>query len=92
MKIIWSNEAIKDDAENIEFVLTRWPITVVYEYQGKLVQTQNAILANPKIGQYVKKFGVYKMLVIPQIYMVYEIIGEEIHILRIWNNHQKPYL
>ncbi len=91
MKIMWSKRAIIDDADNIEFVLTRWSIQVVYDYEEKLAQTEKAILANPKIGQFVRKFGVYKMLIIPQLYMIYEIHGEEIRILRIWNNLQKPY-
>ena len=91
MKIVWTVTANLDNLDNIEYLLEEWSIKVALDYEEKIIEIENLLIRNPKIGLLDKELGLYKRLVVPQIYMLYTIIEEEIIIVRIWNNYQKPY-
>ncbi|WP_026449897.1 type II toxin-antitoxin system RelE/ParE family toxin [Aequorivita capsosiphonis] len=91
MEIIWTNSAVIDNLDNIEYLLDEWNINVVLAYEEKVLEIEKLILTNPEIGIYDKDLNLYKRLVVPQIYMMYEIRNEKIFILRMWNNYKKPY-
>lgn len=91
MKITWTNTANIDNLENIEYLLEEWSLKVVLDYEEKIIQTEKLLLNHPYSGIFDRELGLYKRLVVPQIYMIYEILRDEILIMRIWNNNQKPY-
>ena len=91
MKIIWSKIASNDNLENIDYLLKEWNLSVVLAYEKKVIALEKILLSNPKLGSYDKDLQLYKILIVPQIYMFYELTKEEIQVIRIWNNYKKPY-
>lgn len=91
MEIIWTNSALIDNLNNIDYLLEEWNINVVLAYEEKIIEIENLIRAYPEIGMYDKDLKLFKRLVVPQIYMMYEIRNDKIFIIRIWNNYKRPY-
>lgn len=89
--ITWSNKAFADNEDNITYVLIKWGIKVALQYENKVIETEELLAKNPNLGQFDQTLGLYKILVVPQIYMFYEIAGNEIWVIRMWNNHKMPY-
>ncbi|WP_299667199.1 type II toxin-antitoxin system RelE/ParE family toxin [uncultured Polaribacter sp.] len=92
MKIVWSVNANLENLDNIEYLLDKWSLKVCLNYEEKIMRTEKLLLANPKLGIFDKELLIYKILVVPQIYMLYDISDETIQVVSIWNNYQKPYL
>lgn len=91
MEIIWTSSAYIDNLENIEYLLREWSLSVTLQYEEKVIETENQLLENPRLGQFDKELGLNKLLVVKQIYMIYEVRGDKIYIVRMWNNYKKPY-
>lgn len=91
MKIFWTREASLDNLQNIEYLIREWSLSVALGYEEKVVSTERLLLKNPYAGQYEEFLNLRKILVVPQIYMLYEIKGNVIYVVRMWNNHRKPY-
>lgn len=91
MKISWSESINIDNLENIDYLFKEWYLSVVLEYEKEVNKTIELLKVNPKLGAFDNDLGLYKILIVPQIYLFYEIAKNEIHIIRIWNNFKKPY-
>lgn len=91
MEIIWTSSAYIDNLENIEYLLREWSLSVTLQYEEKVIETENQLLENPRLGQFDKELGLNKLLVVKQIYMIYEVRVDKIYIVRMWNNYKKPY-
>jgi len=91
MEIIWTENAFYDNLQNIDYLLREWYVSVAIEYEEKVIETEDRLLENPELGQFDNELGLYKLLVVPQMYMLYEIKGKTIYVVRMWNNYQKPY-
>tara|TARA_B110000967_G_scaffold57864_1_gene59312 strand:- start:545 stop:823 length:279 start_codon:yes stop_codon:yes gene_type:complete len=91
MNVVWSHTANLDNLENIDYLLNEWSLNVVLNYELKVIETEKLLISQPYIGLFDQELSLYKRLVIPQIYMLYEVIKDEIHVIRLWNNYQKPY-
>jgi len=91
MKIIWSNIARLNNLKNLDYLFNNWNLDVVLNYEEKLINVENSLINNPYLGQFDKKLNLYKILVVPQVYLFYEIDQNQIKIINIWNNHKKPY-
>lgn len=91
MKIVWSESANIDNLENINYLFKEWYLSVVLKYEKELNKTLKLLKLNPKLGAFDKELDLYKILIVPQIYLLYEIVSNEIHIIRIWNNFKRPY-
>lgn len=91
MKIIWSNKAVSDNLNNIDYLIEEWNINVVLDYEKKVIETENLLLSQPYLGQFDTELNLHRILVVPQIYMMYEVNNDVISIIRIWNNYKMPY-
>ena len=91
MKIIWSNYARLNNLKNLDYLFNKWNLEVVLNYEEKLINVENNLINNPYLGQFDEKLNLYKILVVPQIYLFYELDQDQIKIINIWNNHKKPY-
>lgn len=91
MKIIWSNKAVSDNLNNIDYLIEEWNINVVLDYEKKVIETENLLLSQPYLGQFDAELNLHRILVVPQIYMMYEVNNDVISIIRIWNNYKMPY-
>lgn len=91
MEIIWTTSAYIDNLENIEYLLREWYLSVALKYEEKVIEAEDLLLKDPQLGQFDKELGLNKLLVVKQIYMMYEVRGDKIYIVRMWNNYKKPY-
>lgn len=90
MEVIWNLEAKNTFAENIEFLKGRWTIKEIDTFIDKTEQLLKLLKKNPELGQFDEDWQAYKFLVVPQIYMFYEIQGNKLVLLYFWNNYKKP--
>lgn len=90
MKEIWTTEAKNTFAENIKYLKKRWTINEVNSFVEKSFEVIDLIKSNPSIGQYDKNWEANKFLIVPQIYLFYEIDNENLVLITFWNNYQKP--
>lgn len=91
MKIIWSKTADRNYRKNLDYLKQEWSYEVIKDF---IEETDNCIARikyNPNIGQFDKLIGCYKILVVKQIYLFYEMKNNTIFIHNIWNNKRKPY-
>ena len=91
MEIVWSSKAIADNLENISYLLDKWFLEVVLDYEKKIIETEDVLTSNPYAGEIVGDLSLRRILVVKQIYLMYEIVGDKILVVRIWNNYKKPY-
>jgi len=91
MEIIWSSSAYIDNLENIKYLIEEWYLSIALKYEEKVIEVENLLVKNPYLGQFDKELGLNRILVVKQIYMLYEIRGRKIYVVRMWNNHKKPY-
>src|SRR5690606_38909873 len=89
--IVWSSKAIADNLENISYLLNKWFLEVVLDYEKKIIETEDVLTSNPYAGEIVGDLSLRRILVVKQIYLMYEIVGDKILVVRIWNNYKKPY-
>lgn len=90
LNIIWSEEAIDDVLNNIDYLEREWTEKEVKRFSVKTNEVLDK-LSKGKIR--FKKSGYKDILVIPivkQINLFYKKEGEDIILLRFWNNYQDP--
>ena len=90
-KVFWSQMAIDDFDENINFLKVRWNDKIIFDLLEKTERTIELIKHNPSIGAWDSSIGCNKILVTKHIYLFYEMIDNKIYLIRFWNNFKKPY-
>lgn len=91
MKIIWSELAIRNYRENLDYLVNNWNYNVLSNFIDEVDSCILKISKNPSIGKYDDLINCNKLLIIKQIYLFYEVINGTLYILNIWNNKRKPY-
>lgn len=90
LNIIWSDKAIEDVLNNIDYLEREWTEKEVKRFSDKT----NEILDKLSKGNIKFKNSGYKdTLVVPivkQVNLFYKKEGEDIILLRFWNNYQDP--
>ena len=90
LKIIWSEEAIGDVLNNIDYLEREWTEKEVKRFSDKTNEILDK-LSNGNIR--FKKSGYKDVLEVPivkQINLFYKKEGNNIILLRFWNNYQDP--
>ncbi len=90
MKEIWTTEAKNTFAENIKYLKKRWTINEVNGFVEKSFEVIDLILKTPEIGRFDEQWNAHKFLIVPQIYLFFDIKDDAIILLSFWNNFQKP--
>ena len=90
-KIFWTKMAIDDFDQNIDFLRVRWNDKIIFDFLEKTERVLDLIVQNPNLGAWDDSIGCNKILVLKHIYLFYVMEKNEIHLLRFWNNFQKPY-
>jgi plasmid stabilization system protein ParE len=90
MKEIWTNEAKKTFSQNVAYINSRWKRNVVDTFIDKTFTIIDLLKSRPTIGQYDERWDAYKILVVSQIYLYYELKEGNLVIITFWNNYQKP--
>lgn len=86
---IWTSEAKYTFGENIKLLRRKWSLTEAEKFTEKAFSSIDIILSNPQIGIFDVKWNAYKLLIVSQVYLYYEIKENEIILLSFWNNIQK---
>lgn len=90
LNIIWTEDAIEDVAQNIDYLEKRWTKREVSKFSEKI----NAILEQLSKGNLTFKSSGYKNIfevpIVKQITLYYQIQGNNIVLVRFWNNYRDP--
>ena len=90
MKIIWSEKAVSDYWQNIDFLIERWGDSEALSFISEVEQVIFIISKNPKAFPKTNYKKVHQALVVPQITLFYLVSSNTIELVRFWNNHQHP--
>jgi len=91
MKVIWTQKAVKENQNNIDYLINNWEKKVLVNYLNAVETTIGFLKNNPNLGKFDNLIDCHKILVVKQIYLFYDIIDGDLYILSFWNNYQKPY-
>ncbi|MCG2420307.1 type II toxin-antitoxin system RelE/ParE family toxin [Aequorivita sp. F47161] len=91
MVTIWSETATKNYRQNLRYLLEEWGYSVMKQFIIKVEKTIEKIKIYPNIGAYDEKIGCYKILIVKQIYLFYDVNNKNLHVLDVWNNYKKPF-
>lgn len=90
MRLIWTADAMNDYHTNIEFLLERWTTDVAQEFIEQVEDILALIVVFPEMYPLSDYKNVRKAVIRKQISLFYRIDGENILLLRFWNNYQHP--
>ncbi len=91
MEIIWSIKAEKEYSKNIEYLISIWGVRSAEKYNARVSAVIQLLKGNPQLGRFDQTLQLYKILVVKQIYLFYEIRKSELYLISFWNNYQRPY-
>ncbi|MBS4039288.1 MAG: type II toxin-antitoxin system RelE/ParE family toxin [Flavobacteriales bacterium] len=90
MIIIWSDQAIEDVSDNVDYLETNWSEAVVENFKSKVDSVLNQLEKGTVVFKPTEKKDIYQIIVVKQITLFYRLTNQEIILLRFWNNHQNP--
>ncbi|MCE2936506.1 MAG: type II toxin-antitoxin system RelE/ParE family toxin [Cyclobacteriaceae bacterium] len=90
MKIVWTAEAEDDYFENIEFLMSNWSEAVTREFLDDVARCLDLILRFPDMFPQSDYKGVRKAVIRRQISLFYLVDGDQLILLRFWNNYRDP--
>ena len=90
MKIIWSDEAIADYHQNIDYLLKEWSEQVTIEFIEDVEAAIELIKSHPELYPLTDYKGIRKAVIRKQITLFFKSQEREIHLIRFWNNYQDP--
>jgi plasmid stabilization system protein ParE len=90
MEIVWSDDAFMDYHQNIDYLLKEWPERVTLEFIEDVEAVIGLINQHPELYPLTEYLGIRRALVRKQITLFYRIKGNEIQLIRFWNNYQDP--
>lgn len=90
MEIVWTFQAHNSYWDNIDYLVRYWNNVVADNFEDETLRVFEIIQKNPNIGQYDEAFDCDKLLIVKQIYLLYEIKDNKLILLNFWDNRQKP--
>ena len=90
MKIIWSDNAIADYHQNIGYLLNQWSAEIAEGFINDVEEVLGLILVYPQLYPTSEIKDIRKAVIRKQITLFYKIEGDDIFLVRFWNNHQDP--
>ena len=90
MKEVWTKEAKETYLSNMKYLKTQWTKKEIQFFIDKSFEAIDLLLQNPKLGSFDARWKAYKFLIVPQVYLYYEVKNDELILLTFWNNYQKP--
>jgi len=77
--------------ENCEYLVSEWNYKVLKNFIEEFERIQELLKLNPKLGMFDEELGLYKILIVKQIYIFYTIKNNELTVVNFWNNNKNPY-
>ncbi len=90
MRVIWSDDAVEDYFQNINYLLAEWPENVASDFIAKVESAIQLILRNPAVHPISSYKQIRKGVITKHITMYYRTDDDAIYIVRFWNNFQDP--
>jgi plasmid stabilization system protein ParE len=90
LNIIWTDLAIEDVSDNIEYLENEWSENEVIRFNLKIHQVLNQISKGTIECNPTEYDDVFKIVIIKQITLFYKIDKSNIILLRFWNTYQHP--
>lgn len=88
LKISWSDDAVDDVLENIDYLVKHWTKKEV----GAFSEGIDAVLEKLSVGNITFKPSeyrdTYEVPIVPQITLYYKVQDNEILLVRFWNNYK----
>lgn len=88
MKVIWSEEAVTDYHQNIDYLLREWSEQVAMEFIEDVQAVVDLIKNHPALYPLTGYKGVRKAVIRKQITLFFKADNDEVHLIRFWNNYQ----
>ena len=89
--IIWSQPAIDDYWQNIDYLHENWTEQVVQNYINAVDRHLDIISKNPITFNLTEYRNVRSVLIVKQIRLFYRIPDNNtVELIRFWNNYQNP--
>jgi plasmid stabilization system protein ParE len=90
MKIIWSEKALQDFEQNIDYLFEEWNQDVVQDFTSETERILEILKETPKAFQKHKKTKVHIVPIVKQVTLFYDVKSSHIELLRFWNNYKNP--
>jgi len=91
-KVIISNLAKIENNENVDYVFKTFGLESTLHYLNKYEEIISLLENDFYTGIFDKKLELYKILVVKQIYILYENLDSDtVLIVSVWNNKRFPY-
>jgi plasmid stabilization system protein ParE len=90
VNIIWTDLAIDDVSENIYYLEKEWTEKEVIRFNKKIEETLEKLSRENILFKPTEYKNVFQIVIIKQITLFYEVKGDDIFLLRFWNNYQNP--
>lgn len=90
MTIIWTQAAIDDISENIAYLEKKWTEKEVTSFLKKVHNVLEKLSAGNIQFKPTDYKNVFQIVIVKQVTLFYEVDGEEVFLLRFWNNYQDP--
>ena len=91
MKIIWSEDAVNDYHNTIEYLLSKWTEKSAISFIEEVDSILELIQILPEIFPEFSDFpDVRRAVIRKQISLFYKIDKDTIYLVRFWNNYQNP--
>ena len=89
-QIVWSEDAISDYHQNIDYLLNNWPIYTAENFIEEVSHILELIQKNPNLFPLSGYKQTKKAVIRGQITLFYKIENEQIYLVRFWNNYRDP--
>lgn len=90
MNVEWSDLAISDFEQNIEFLYQNWTEQVVYDFIFETERVIELISVSPTVFRKNTMANVHLVTITKQITLIYQVEKNSIQLLRFWNNFKDP--
>ncbi|CAM3305009.1 type II toxin-antitoxin system RelE/ParE family toxin [Aequorivita lipolytica] len=91
MEIVWTDRAYFSYDSNIAYLYGGWSLEVALNFINKTEEAEKLLLENPNLGRFDDELKLYKLLIVKQIYLFYEIHNNNLVFMNFWNNYKNPY-
>jgi plasmid stabilization system protein ParE len=90
MQVIWSDEAIVDYHQNIDYLLTDWSEQVAIDFIEDVDTVIDLIKSYPELYPLTNYHKIRKAVIRKQVTLFFKASENEIQLIRFWNNYQDP--
>lgn len=90
MRIVWSDDAISDYHQNIDYLLNKWSAAVALEFIEDVDIVIGLIKSHPELYPLTDYQDIRKAVIRKQISLLFKVTDDVIYLIRFWNSYQNP--